>query len=270
MSQNIVSVLGCGWLGLPLAQNLIALGHKVKGSTTSSDKIEVLKKAGIVPYQFSISPPRPSEVGDFFSADVLFLNIPFSRDLEAPTYYIEQVQTVIQKTKGTGIRTVIFASSTSVYSDDCVRASEDAVIVPEDIRSIALLAAENLLQSQKEFKTVVLRFAGLYGGERKIGKFLAGKTGLPEGDSPVNLVHLEDCIAAVTAVIEKNIQGEILNVCSDKHPTRRELYTKAAQSLGLPAPQFSAQPSRKTKIVTNEKIKKLLDLKFLHPDPMEL
>ena len=270
MPQKMISVLGCGWLGLTLARNLISLGYKVKGSTTSIDKIKVLTEAGVIPYQFSITPPLKAATKDFFETDILFLNIPFRRDLESPSFYLEQAHEVIRKMKGSPVKTVIFASSTSVYPDDRVLATEDRVINPDDPRSIVLLAAENLLQNKQSFKTVILRFAGLYGGTRKIGKFPAGKKDIPDGGSPVNLVHLDDCAAVVTAVIQRNIQNETLNVCSDQHPARRELYTKAAQAWGLPAPQFASLPSAKAKIVSNEKLKKLLGYKFIHPDPMEL
>ena len=270
MPQRIISVLGCGWLGLPLARNLISLGYTVRGSTTSADKFKALADSGIIPYQISIDPPTSIETKDFFRADTLFLNIPFRRVLEAPSFYLEQINDVIQKMKGSAVKTVIFASSTSVYPDDCAVADERMVINPDDPRSIVLRTVENLLQSHKNFKTVILRFGGLYGGTRKIGKFLAGKKDIPDGESPVNLVHLDDCVAIVTAVIQRNIQNEIFNVCSDKHPTRSELYTQAAHALGLPVPQFSSRASPKAKIVSNEKVKKLLGYKFLHPDPIKL
>lgn len=32
-----VSILGCGWLGLPLAEQLLAEGYSVKGSTTRAE-----------------------------------------------------------------------------------------------------------------------------------------------------------------------------------------------------------------------------------------
>jgi len=37
-----VSILGCGWLGKPLAVFLISKGYLVKGSTTSDEKLKLL------------------------------------------------------------------------------------------------------------------------------------------------------------------------------------------------------------------------------------
>ena len=42
-----VSILGCGWLGLPLAKSLIEKGFSVNGSTTSVEKIPILESLGI-------------------------------------------------------------------------------------------------------------------------------------------------------------------------------------------------------------------------------
>jgi UDP-glucose 6-dehydrogenase len=45
-----ISIVGCGWLGLPLGAKLVKNGHRVFGSTTSEEKIEEIKAAGIAPY----------------------------------------------------------------------------------------------------------------------------------------------------------------------------------------------------------------------------
>lgn len=45
-----ISILGCGWLGLPLAKALIENGFSVKGSTTSTDKLTALENDGITPF----------------------------------------------------------------------------------------------------------------------------------------------------------------------------------------------------------------------------
>ncbi|WP_258929290.1 hypothetical protein [Flavobacterium davisii] len=44
MKRQKISLLGCGWLGLPLAESLIKKGYEIKGSTTNLDKIPLLKQ----------------------------------------------------------------------------------------------------------------------------------------------------------------------------------------------------------------------------------
>jgi 3-hydroxyisobutyrate dehydrogenase-like beta-hydroxyacid dehydrogenase len=45
-----ISILGCGWLGLPLAKTLLENDFSVKGSTTSNDKLSLLENLGIQPF----------------------------------------------------------------------------------------------------------------------------------------------------------------------------------------------------------------------------
>lgn len=268
MPAKGVSVLGCGWLGLPLAQRLISFGYTVKGSTTTSDKTKTLQGAQIIPYLFSLVPDIRGDVGDFFSSDILFLNIPFSRDLPVAAFYKEQVRAVVRFVEKSSIRFVIFASSTAVYPEHQPAAVEDERLVPDHERGQVLLGTEDLLRKNIHFDTTILRFAGLYGGQRKIGGFLSGKTGLADGDKPVNLVHLEDCIRIVCQIIQKDIRKEIFNICSDEHPTRRQLYVAAAQRQGLPVPEFSSAVTTACKIVSNAKIKQALNYQFQYPDPL--
>ena len=124
--------------------------------------------------------------------------------------------------------------------------------------------------NSKNFQSVILRFAGLYGGNRRIGQFLAQGKAVENPKGPVNLVHLEDCVAVATQVILKGIKGEIFNVCSDAHPTREDIYTKASLSLGLAPPQFRGKQEKRVKIVSNAKLKAKLDYQFIHPDPLAL
>ena len=49
-----ISILGCGWLGLPLAKALLKKKFHVNGSTTTVEKLDVLKDEGINPFLIDI------------------------------------------------------------------------------------------------------------------------------------------------------------------------------------------------------------------------
>ena len=51
-----ISILGCGWLGLPLAESLIKDGHEVKGSTRDPEKLGQIREQGINPFLLELSP----------------------------------------------------------------------------------------------------------------------------------------------------------------------------------------------------------------------
>ena len=51
-----ISILGCGWLGLPLAKDLVKNGLLVKCSTTSSSKLAHIEKLGVLPFLMELQP----------------------------------------------------------------------------------------------------------------------------------------------------------------------------------------------------------------------
>jgi len=270
MSDKSISILGCGWLGLPLAQHLIKHGFMVKGSTTTESKLSLLKESKIEPYLLTASDQCQGEgISSFFQSRILFLNIPFRRNLDDPNLYKKQIDAIVLHVAASPIEHVIFASSTSIYPATIKEALEDGPIKPDNPRSEALYGVEQSLSGHQDFQSTIIRFSGLYGGKRKIGRVLAGRTGLIDANSPVNLIHLKDCVEIVTQLIEKDVRGEIINACSDGHPTRKEIYTKASIHYGFEPPQFSDLPATRTKIVSNAKLKKSLGYVFQHPDPMD-
>ena len=55
MSQLKIAIIGCGWLGLPLAKKLIKENFIVKGSTASKEKISILKTEKIEPFLIDLN-----------------------------------------------------------------------------------------------------------------------------------------------------------------------------------------------------------------------
>ncbi len=266
-----ISVLGCGWLGLPLAIRLSALGYSLKGSTTTPEKLGKLTEAGISPFLIEFSPAITINNGDvakFFESDILILTIPFRRNLTEPSYYQKQIQSIIDQLENSSTQFVILTSSTSVYPRINQSFSEQESFVPENERARVLLTVEKMLMESRCFQSTVLRLGGLYGRDRQLGKFLDGKSPLSDGHSPVNLLHLDDAVEVISEVIRQDVRGEIFNVCSDEHPTRQELYTAKARMLGLPDPVFIPDAQKKYKIIKNDHLKKGLGYTFRHPSPL--
>ena len=86
-------------------------------------------------------------------------------------------------------------------------------------------------------------------------------------NAPVNLIHREDCLGILKAIVKQNARGEVFNGVCNGHPTRREFYTREAKKLGIDPPEFSDEPTTTNKIVGNEKIKSELGYEFVYPDP---
>jgi nucleoside-diphosphate-sugar epimerase len=270
MTLPRISILGCGWLGFPLARALVKSGFSVHGSTTSAEKCPVLKEAGIAPYRLTCGAKMEGDrISEFFQSAILVITIPFRRDFQDPWEYKIQMDGIIAQAQRSSVQAVIFTSSTSVYPAPLAIAREDQDFQPDNLRSKVLLTVERDLLDNSHFKTTVIRFAGLCGETRQVGRFLAGQKDLAGGDEPVNLIHLDDCVQILMEVIQKGIWGEIFNACADEHPSRRQLYTAAAKRLNLPPPVFTQAPGASRKVVSNEKIRQRLNYRFQHPNPLE-
>ncbi len=273
-----ISVLGCGWLGLPLASRFVIDGFIVKGSTTSALKSGALSACGIKPYVITVNPLLNSPIGDFFASNILFLNIPFRRDLVNPFFYQEQIQHALEAFAGAGGQWVIFASSTLVYPDHVKAVNtgwqEDQALMPQGDRASVLYAIERQLLADSRFDATVLRFGGLYGPNRELKSFM-GRVAHKDGSSRVNLIHLEDCIGLVQQVVARDCRNQVLNAVSDGHPTRQELYTAIAARENMLLAPFAGGVGPKpllhvAKIVSNAKAKAVLEYRFKFPDPLNV
>jgi nucleoside-diphosphate-sugar epimerase len=268
--KKTISILGCGWLGFPLAVELIKQKYIVKGSTTTKEKLSLFKATGIEPFYINISDKvHAANASNFFQSQVLVITLPFRKDLPHPKVYKDQVDSIIEYVETSQIDFVIFTSSTSIYPKDLKEAKEDTFFIPDNERSKQLFDIEQSLLKNKNFKSTIIRFAGLYGASRQVGRFLSSKGPLSGAREPVNLIHLDDCVQILMAIIEKDIRGEIFNAVSDEHPTREELYTRAAKKQGWPLPVFNSEDRGQEKIVSNEKLKAFLNYRFKYPNPIE-
>lgn len=268
MKKRTVSILGCGWLGVPLGKHLAGNGILVKGSVTSPEKFDLLADSGISPYRIVLTDSE-AIVDDpvFFEADVLIISIPPRRIEGIEHVFPAQIGQIIPFILKSGIRKVIFISSTSVYPEKLQIAREDDVFSPDKESGIACLRAENLLNSQPEFKTTVIRFGGLIGADRNPARFLL-KSSRSVVNTPVNLIHQNDCIGIISAILEQELWGEILNACSPGHPMKKDFYGKAARISGLPEPIISEEVGE-YKIVDSSKLIRMLNYNFIYTSPMD-
>ncbi len=273
-SIRTVSVMGCGWYGLPLAIRLARAGFSVNGSTTSEDKLKTLKEHQISEYLIRMEPglKSPANVDSFFAADALVLNIPPGRGQEhAASRYRLMMDNLMPHLISSPVSLVVFISSTSVYGDlNRVVHEDDAGEGEVSESGRIMLETEKLLLGRTEFATTVLRFGGLYGNDRHPARYLSGKTELSNPEGPVNLVHLEDCIRVTERIIRKQAGNEIFNVVCDEHPNRKTYYTEMCRRLGLKKPQFAEQQESDCwKQVANRKLKQDLGYAFKYPSPYE-
>src|SRR3954468_7066224 len=115
--MNTISILGCGWLGLPLAEHLLKEGFAVKGSVSRSTRIELLQQKGITPWQIQISDTTITgeNIPGFLASETLVINFPPERREDIVEYHTAQMTQLINAINKSDIKQVLFISSTSVY-----------------------------------------------------------------------------------------------------------------------------------------------------------
>lgn len=249
------SILGCGWLGKPLAISLLSRGFSVKGSTTKEEKLDILKNENINPFLVDISQQEIST--EFLNSDILIIAITSKNE--------DDFARLILKIEQSNIKKVIFISSTSVYpvSNKIMTENDETEIHP-------LVTIENLFRKNTHFETTIIRFSGLFGGERHPANWFQNGRKIPQPNGFVNMIHLEDCIAIIEEIIAQNCFGETFNACSNHHPTRKDFYVNARKSKGFEPPIFEENEELKWKIISSEKLQKVLKYQFIYDYLLEI
>lgn len=261
-----ISIIGCGWLGLPLAEELVISGHLVKGSTTSTPKTEHLKNAGIVPYLVSISEEGIKGAIDacLDASDILIINIPPGLRKNPKANFIKQMALLTEHIEKSTIKKVLYVGSTSVYEDTLEIPIITEAIAPtgQTYAAQQLIGAEQVFMSNPNFEATIVRFGGLIGGERNPAKYLSGKENAQDPEGPINLIHRDDCIGIIKSIINTNHWQTDFNAAAPQHPTRETYYTALCEKQGLPPPQFDHAKPSKGKIISSEKVEHLLNYTF--------
>ena len=264
MLHKNISILGCGWLGFPLAKTLIENNFSVKGSTTSQEKLSLLEENKIPPFLLSLNENEIiGNINAFLEAsEVLIIDIPPKLRGNASEGIVAKIKTIIPFIEKSSVTKVLFVSSTSVYADDNSIVTEKTIPKPETEGGKQLLEVEELLQNNKNFETTILRFGGLIGEDRHPIKFIAGRENLENPDAAINLIHQKDCIEIILKIIETNSWNEIFNAATPFHPTREVYYTQKAIELNLVLPKFNKEKPSVGKVISSEKLMETLDYTF--------
>ena len=233
-----ISIIGCGWLGLPLGEFLAKQGHEVLGSTTRKEKLPLLKAAGIQGFLFKLIPmPSGEAFNQLFDTDLLIINIPPGRRTQTPEFYEEQVKYITYLINQHKVPRVIFISSTSYYPNtndwvdphtepDLERGSSKAVVQGE--KQISKVSTELL----------ICRCGGLMGAGRIPGRWFAGKP-TKGAQTPINYIHQQDLMEVLSHLAtQEKWDAPVMNLVSPEHPVRKEVHEAMAKKYDFESPQW--------------------------------
>lgn len=261
-----ISILGCGWLGFPLAKSLLEKGFLVNGSTTSIEKISVLKAAGISPFLISLGGNEIGNNIDLFlqNSEILIIAIPPKLRGDTSENFVAKIQSLLPFIEKSSVKKILFVSSTSVYADDNSTITEATKPNPNTENGNQLVTSELLLQNNNNFQTTIVRFGGLIGNDRHPIRFLSGRKNIENPNAPINLIHQEDCIGVIESIIEKESWNEVFNAVAPFHPTRKSYYIQKAIEYNLSLPEFDERKPSVGKTISSNKVEMMLDYQFIN------
>src|SRR5437660_2025149 len=235
-----ILIAGCGYVGLRLGTALVQAGHEVFGVTRTAVRKPELEKAGIRALSADIT--RLEDLNQIPRQYDWVVNCGASSGGTAGDYealYLQGTRNLLDWLNAHPPRKFVYTSSTSVYGQvDGSVVDENSATEPQAGTAKILVQTENLLMDRaEEFRAVILRVAGIYCPGRRywLKQFLDGKAALEgKGGRWLNMIHRDDLVRIIIAVLERGEAGEIYNAVDDEPVTQRDFFEWLSKQLGKP------------------------------------
>lgn len=276
-------IVGCGYLGRRVAAAWLKAGHEVTALTRSMTNAAELARIGIRPVIGDVC--DPTTLASLPTAATVLFAVGFDRTsgYSQREVYVEGLRNVLTQVASRCER-FIYISSSSVYGHSAGEwVDETSDCEPVQPGGQCCLAAEALVreffpstnqtESQRPCANI-LRLSGIYGPDRllsRIESLRAGEALSGQGEAWLNLIHVDDAVAAVLACEQRGQSGETYLI-SDDCPVRREkYYSQLARLVAAPPPTFGAdQPAKRgsgglNKRCSNKKASAELKLVLVYP-----
>ncbi len=260
-----IGIIGCGWLGTALAQRLLQADHRVIATCQSEQKQNQLAELGINAELLAL-PLAKLSLSEYrvFQCDTLVIAIP-PMIRQGRQDYPEKIAQLVALAEQGQVRKIILISTTAIYQGLSGSVVEDSALKTESAKVKLLVQAEQKVLNFSK-ASVVLRCAGLIGGDRHPGRFFNSDRVLREPDAHVNLIHQTDVVAIVYHLIGSQHSG-IFNAVADVPVSKQQFYALATQALKLPIPKFEPSTGNTASHkVVGDKLLNVLNYHFHYRD----
>jgi nucleoside-diphosphate-sugar epimerase len=253
-SNSKTLIIGCGYIGLPLAIRLQKAGHEIIAWVHSAASAELL--TGYSFHRIITGNVADGAAWDAVGEDAGLVIHCASSGRGGEAAYEE---VFLRGARLMGARQPrarkIFVSSTSVY------AQTDGEIVTEESPAEPLGATGRILREAERVAldsgAIVVRSSGIYGPSRGVlfEKFRRGEAVI-EGDGLrwMNQIHQRDLVAALAHLVAAGAPGEIYNATDDSPVTPRDYYAWCAEFLRQPMPPEGPVNTQRKRGLTNKRV----------------
>lgn len=235
-------IIGAGHVGRALIRRWVSAGEVPYATARSPERLGELAALGARPVLCDVT--RPETLTDLPEVDVAVWCVGHDRSATADIreVYVNGLARVLARLR---CERLVYTSSTGVYGLAVEEVDESTPPAPEDPGGRASLAGEELLRAARP-DAIVLRLAGLYGGDRIVGLKMIASGGELDGDPKrwINFLHHDDAALALDLAASKAAPGALYNVVDDWPLTRRQYYDYLADLLEKPHPEFRDYDAR--------------------------
>jgi nucleoside-diphosphate-sugar epimerase len=232
-----VSIVGCGYTGLKLAQRWRERGAPVRGYATRDASLAAIAASGATPCRLDLDLDLDPTAIDTGGAIVYYAVPP-----AATTSSDARLERFLARLTAAPAR-IVYLSTTGVYGDHAgAVVDEDTPLDPRSARAARRVAAEGALRAwaaPRQASWCILRVAGIYGpGRLPLGRLRAGEPVIATAEAgPGNRIHVDDLVEACVAAGEApQAHLRVYNVCDGTHDSMTEYLVRVARIAGLPAP----------------------------------
>lgn len=247
-----IGIIGCGWLGLHLAEHL-SVSNKIFATTRTLAKKAHLTSLGyeVTGVDFSSNTSSWACLQDL---DIIVITVPFSKR-DTITTLLDRFENIKQFIKGYD-KQLFLMSSIGIYPETEAEITENTYT--DDVLQPNLIQIENYMKANFP-QLNILRLGGLMGKNRVFSNYQPQPT-----EQRVNHVHYEDICLIIEQMIMKNCSSKLYNVVAPEHPTKREIIQYQKE---ITTHQATTQKPF-GKIVLSDLLQKELHYSFKNPDPM--
>lgn len=247
-------IIGCGYIGLPLAIDLQGRGREIAAWVHSAATAATLTPHG---FRRTIT-GSVADAGTWAGVDRDYdLVVQCASSGRGGESAYEEVfhQGALRLRENLPRARKLFVSSTSVYGQTQGEiVTEESPAVPSTATGKILRAAETIAL---EAGAMVVRSSGIYGPNRGVlfEKFRRGEAVI-EGDGRrwINQIHQRDLVAALAHLIDAGAPGEIYNATDDTPVSYLDYYAWCAEYLRQPMPPFGPVNLQRKRGLTNKRV----------------